>query len=110
MKKSFFFLTLVFVTLTLSCGGGGSSSSTGGGSKDMSGLVVDWDTDSPIAGVKISYDGRETTSGSDGRFNLFGVTYGMRFVFSHPEYKTRTVEIVFVGNNPDFGKVNMYKK
>jgi hypothetical protein len=109
MKKSIFFLTLVFLTVTLSCGGGGSSSG-GGGGKDFSGLVVDWDTDSPIAGVKISYDGWETTSGGDGRFIVSGVKSDTYFVFSHPEYKTQSLIFFYAGGNNDFGKVRMYKK
>jgi hypothetical protein len=76
MKRINAWLAALASTVALiACGGGGETDKndppvTGA---RVSGVVVDMDSDLPIAGASISAGGRSTQSGNDGRFTLTGL-------------------------------------
>ncbi len=62
---------LACALVLIACGDGGGNETPPAGS--VSGLVVDMDTDDPLANARISAGGRSTQSQSDGRFTLTGL-------------------------------------
>jgi hypothetical protein len=57
---------------------GGDSGDTPAAGASVTGLVVDMDTDAPVAGARISAGGRSTQSQADGRFTLSGLAASER--------------------------------
>ncbi|MEN6521239.1 MAG: carboxypeptidase regulatory-like domain-containing protein [Armatimonadota bacterium] len=73
MRKWFNIIAIIAVAAVIlaGCGGGG-----GGGGATLTGKVVDGSTDEALSGVRVALGGSSTTTGSDGKFTLTGLSTG----------------------------------
>jgi len=77
MKTIVTWLAALASTLALvACGG--NDSNTDPASASVSGVVVDMDTDAPLAGARVSAGGKSTQTQADGRFTLSGLAASER--------------------------------
>lgn len=92
MKSITTWLAALACTFVLAaCGDGGDDDTPPANSASVTGLVVDMDTDAPIANARISAGGRSVQSQADGRFTLTGLAAAERLPVQ--------VEAVGHGNN-----------
>jgi hypothetical protein len=66
-------VALASTFVLIACGGGEDDKTPPAGGASVSGLVVDMDTDAPLANARISAAGRSAQSQADGRFTLSGL-------------------------------------
>jgi Carboxypeptidase regulatory-like domain/Immunoglobulin I-set domain len=80
MKSITTWLVALASTLVLTACGGGEDDKNNppAGGASVSGLVVDMDTDAPVANARISAGGRSVQSQADGRFTLTGLAASER--------------------------------
>jgi len=69
---------LASALVLIACGDGEGDKNTPTTGASITGLVVDMDTDAPVAGARISAGGQSTQSQADGRFTLSGLAASER--------------------------------
>lgn len=73
MKKIITWLAALASALTLVACSGGDSDTDSATTASITGLVVDMDTDAPLAGARVSAGGKSAQTQADGRFTLDGL-------------------------------------
>jgi len=71
-------VALASAFVLIACGDGEDDTNPPAGGASVSGLVVDMDTDAPVANARISAAGRSVQSQADGRFTLTGLAASER--------------------------------
>ncbi|MHB8997482.1 MAG: peptidase associated/transthyretin-like domain-containing protein [Armatimonadota bacterium] len=94
----------VLIVMT-GCGGGGDDDG-GGGGRVLSGRVVDAGSLQPLSDIRVVVEGRETTTGTDGNWQLSNVSANASSVtIAGTNYVSQSLTTAGDGRSQDFGDI-----